>query len=73
MDGTSLDRGRVAGFVVADKSRPSEYAWSVTLESYAGFYEASNALIVVTQDGDQLFVQLSGQIKILQPFVQLFR
>jgi hypothetical protein len=56
--------------VVADELQPAEHSRVIALESCVGFYEAPNALIVVTRNGDQLFVQWSGQIKMAQRFVK---
>jgi len=62
---------QAVSLAVADESQPTEYSPGVTLERYTGIYEGPNALIVVTRNGNQLFVQWSGEIKVDQVLMQL--
>jgi hypothetical protein len=66
-----LSESQGVKLVVADELQPVEHSRAIALESYIGFYEGPNALIVVTRNGDQLFVQWSGPIKSAQPPVKL--
>jgi hypothetical protein len=66
-----LAGGQGVSLVMADESPLAEHLRDIALERYAGFYEGPNALVVVTRNGDQLFVQWSGEIKMSRLLMQL--